>query len=176
MNLGTDNLGINLFGKLVFVSDDRKYIYRVEPGDGIQLRIALKKLAKKFGISDLFGEEEIIGGNDIYTISKQKLYRKITDISDFPLSDESFDHLSGKNEETQRITGKIILDYTDKIDTIRTFFDDFKLGWFDSRNCGLDDNNRIVIFDYLGQFNFVGGSQNRVLYYKGGSPHEIDVT
>lgn len=138
--------------------------------------MALKKLAKKFGISDLFGEEEIIDGNDLYTISKQKLYKKITDVSSFPLSDESFDHLSGGNEESRRITGKIMSDYSSKVDTIRTFFDDFKLGWFGLRNCGLDEDGKIVIFDYLGQFNFVGGSQNRILYYKEGSSHEIDVT
>lgn len=176
LNLGENDLGINLYGKLVIGDNDSETVYRIEQNDEVIKRIELKKIAEGMGFGELFVEETIIEDTGFFTISRQPMLKVLDKkiLSSFEVCDISIDHLAPNTDESKRITWKIFNDFPAARERIIALFDDFKLGWFGKNNCGIAKNGKISIFDFTGRFS-INGKKDRIIFYRGGEQHEINI-
>ncbi len=173
-NQGRNDLGINLYGKLVLKDEETNGVYRIEQDDEILKRIKLRGLAQSYGFGTLFTEEEIVEDFGFFMVSKQPLLLPLK-VDGFDIENESLDHLAPKSLVGRKITWKIFQDHKEKKDQIIEFFNDFKIGWFGDRNCGMTEDGKISIYDYTGRFSLTG-DKTKFIYYKEGKQYEIDVS
>lgn len=168
LNLGNQNLGINLYGKLVVAGEDG-FIYRFESDKAIESRIALYKYAKKIGLPEFLCREDIVEVTKFYTVSRQKKLKPITEeyLKDIVPDTINLDQLA-TSEQTLKISAIIRRDYEKycNFDKIVSFFKDFHIGWFGIRNIGLDESGDIKIFDYTGDFSLT--SRDKILFFREG--------
>lgn len=159
-------------GKLVFEGADG-LIYRIGSKDEINLRQAARKAATLWGIkAPLFCEEKIIEENGYFVLSVQQKLRELK-IEDLPMGDLPSIDCMGKNEIAKKITNRIFNDYPSlDYEKTKKFFEDLRIGWFGVHNVGIDKNDKIQIFDFVGNFAY-NPTTDILIYMNEEGQHEL---
>lgn len=173
VNLGDDHINFSIHGKLVFCGEDNK-IYRIGTRDEGFSRLAARKATSHWGVdSEIFCKEEIIEETPYYIMTVQEKlelldFRKLPDSNITPL-----DFLGRGKEIPRKVTARIFSDYPDlDYDKAKQFFDDLRIGWFGSRNVGVNKEGKIQIFDFIGNYSY-NPNTDILIYFNQEGQHEL---